>query len=160
MHKYIHTYIHTYNHTSKLIHTYIYIHSYILRLIWYQDTRLGRVSYYTILRDWDTVSEVRSALICLLFIDTFMYVYVCVLIYICVSISTMRVCLPYLVLGFDVCPSIQEELQGREMATPSSIVEGGQVILMKTKRRDDVSRVYCIVKLTSHADTNYHTGSS
>ena len=65
-----------------------------------------------------------------------MYECVCVLIInMCVSISTMRVCLTYLVLGFDVCSSIQEELQGREMASISSIVEGGRPNLMKTKTR-------------------------
>ena len=48
----------------------------------------------------------------------------------------MRVGLAYIALGFDVCPSIQEELQGREMASPSSIVEGGPtIVLMKTKTR-------------------------
>ena len=69
-----------------------------------------------------------------------MYVimYVCIFVLIlnmCASISTMRVGLPYIILGFDVCPSIQEELQGREMALHSSIVEGGIPILMKTKTR-------------------------
>ena len=63
-----------------------------------------------------------------------MYVYVC-LYNMCVSISTMRVGLAYIVLGFDVCPTIQEELQGREMASLSSPVEGGHTILMKTKTR-------------------------
>ena len=64
-----------------------------------------------------------------------MYVYVC-LYNMCVSISTMRVGLAYIALGFDVCSSIQEELQGREMASLSSIVEGGRPIaLMKTKTR-------------------------
>ena len=53
----------------------------------------------------------------------------------CVSISTMRVCLTYIVLGFDGFSSIQEELQGREMASPSSKVEGGHPTLMKTKTR-------------------------
>ena len=88
--------------------------------------------------------------------------YVCMFVLIinmCVSISTMRVCLTYIVLGFDVCPSIQEELQGREMAFPSSIVEGSLTILMKTHRHDDV-RVYYIVRYTNQANTNYHTGSS
>ena len=60
----------------------------------------------------------------------------------CVSISTMRVCLTYIVLGFDVCPSIQEELQGREMASHSSKVEGGQPTLMKTKTRWRQSILY------------------
>ena len=55
------------------------------------------------------------------FKDVCIYVYLC-LYYMCVSISTMRVCLTYIILGFDVCPSIQEELQGREMASPSSMM--------------------------------------
>ena len=47
-----------------------------------------------------------------------------------------EVCLTYPGLGIDVCPSIQEELQGREMAADSSIVEGGLIVaLMKTKIR-------------------------
>ena len=61
-----------------------------------------------------------------------MYVWLCL--HMCVSISTMRVCLTYPVLGFDVCSSIQEELQGRKMASPSSMLEGGQPTLMKTKK--------------------------
>ena len=63
-----------------------------------------------------------------------MYEYLCIY-YMCASISTMRVCLTYIVLGFDVCSSIQEELQGREMALLSSMVEGGPPTLMKTKTR-------------------------
>ena len=65
--------------------------------------------------------------------------YVCMFVLIinmCISISTMRVGLTYIGLGFDVCSSIQEELQGREMAPPSSIVEGGLMVsLMKTTTR-------------------------
>ena len=69
-----------------------------------------------------------------------MYVYVCL--YICASISTMRGCLAYIGLGFDVRSSIQEELQGREMAQHSSIVEGSHSILMKTKTRWRQSILY------------------
>ena len=90
-----------------------------------------------------------------------MYVcmYICAYI-MCVSISTMRVCLTYLGLGFDVCSSIQEELQGREMASPGSKVEGGQSTpLIKRQEHDDV-RVNYIVISTNQANSNYHTGSS
>ena len=80
------------------------------------------------------------------FIDRWMYVYVC-LYYVCVSISTMRVCLPYIALGFDVCSSIQEELQGREMASISSIVEGSRPTLMKTKTRWRQSILYSKINL-------------
>ena len=48
--------------------------------------------------------------------------------------------LPYIVLGFDVCLTIQEELQGREMAPHSSTVKGGRPNL-KRQRHYDV-RVY------------------
>ena len=94
------------------------------------------------------------------FIDRCMYVCIFVLILcVCVSISTMRVCLTYLGLGFDVCSSIQEELQRREMAFPSSIVEGGQSTpLIKRQKHDDV-RVYYIVRSTNQANSKYHTGS-
>ena len=54
--------------------------------------------------------------------------------YVCIYLDHED-CLTYLVLGFGVCPSIQEELQGREMASKSSMVEGGPLILMKTKTR-------------------------
>ena len=60
----------------------------------------------------------------------------------CVSLSTMRICQTYPVHSFDGCSSIQEELQGREMASPSSIVEGSHSILMKTKTRWRQSILY------------------
>ena len=71
----------------------------------------------------------------------------------------MRVFLTYPGFGFDICSSIQEELQGREMASLSSMVKGSLTTLMKTKTHYEV-RVYCIVRWTNEANTNYHTGSS
>ena len=54
-----------------------------------------------------------------------------------------EVCLTYSGLGIDIWSSIQEELQGRKMASHSSPVEGGLIVaLMKTKTRWRQSILY------------------
>ena len=60
------------------------------------------------------------------------HMYVCMCAHMCIYL-VHKVYLPYIVFGFDVCSSTQQELQGREMASPSSPVERGQPTLMKTK---------------------------
>ena len=105
-----------------------YQRNFTIKSINTSNAQVGRVKYHTIrFRGWDTVRKGRC------YIDTFMFV--------CVLILVQKVCLTYIVLGFDVCPSIQEELQGREMASPSSPVEGGQPTLMKTKTQSTLYKI-------------------